>query len=264
MKKEPTLRPEEKVIHLHAECINFVGLRRKNNEDCLCINEYWLEPGDMNKNLVCSQDVQQAQALYGVFDGVGGDPHGELASCGAARYFAENWREIAEAVADRHELIEHFKRANDAICQMSGDSGTTAVVLLIAHGRAHVLNTGDSRAYLFRDSVLRPISTEHVFAGEPDAEEAAGRSHVITRYLGEESEAELYVPSIGEAIPLEHGDLFLLCSDGLSDMVSDIQIEAILQNGQDDKKRAEALVNKAMEAGGRDNTTVMLVRAQFA
>lgn len=262
MKKEPTVRPEQKTIRLHAECINYVGLKRKNNEDCLCINEYWLQPEDMNKNVVCSQDVTLSQALYGVFDGVGGDPHGECASCAAACYFSENRNDILRDVNDREALIERFKEANEKVCRGGNGSGTTAVVLLVTHGQAHILNAGDSGAYLFRDGVLRPIFTKHT-ADLPD-EAPAVRSHVITRYLGEVSEAQLYVPSIAEMIPLEHDDLFLLCSDGLTDMVNDIQIEAILQRNMDDRKKAETLVNRAMEGGGRDNTTVMLVRMQIA
>lgn len=258
MKKEPTVRPQNYPIRLRAACINYVGLCRRNNEDCMCINDYWVTPQEMNQNVVCSQDRRLTQAIYGVFDGVGGDSHGEMASCTAARFFAENSDRAISACRDREQMTEVFREANEQVCAQAMDSGTTAAVLMISRGTACVANVGDSGAYLYRDGKLESVFTVHT---EKTGNE---RSHVITRCLGEVSEAELYQPSLTSPIPLEHGDLFLLCSDGITDMLSSEQIADVLDGELTENEMAAELINRAMDAGGRDNATAMLIRVLFA
>ncbi len=257
MKKEPTVRPQDYLIRLHAEGINYVGLRRRNNEDCMCINDYWVAPHEMNQNVVCSQDRRLTQALYGVFDGVGGDSHGEMASCTAARFFAENSERAIKASRDQAKMTEIFREANDQVCAQAMESGTTAAVLMIYRGTACVANVGDSGVYLIRDGKLESVFTAH-------SENIKGeKSHVITRCLGEVSEAEIYHPSLTAPIPLEHGDLFLLCSDGVTDMLDYAQIAAVCTSRMEESQMAAELINLAMDAGGRDNATAMLVRVLF-
>ena len=257
MKKEPTVRPQDYPIRLHAECINYVGLRRRNNEDCMCINDYWVTPDEMNQNVVCSQERKLTQALYGVFDGVGGDSHGEMASCTAARFFAENIERIVKASRDQEKMTAIFREANEQVCEQAMGSGTTASVLMIHRGTACVANVGDSGVYLYRDGKLESVFTVHTENGKGE------KSHVITRCLGEVNEAQIYYPSLTAPIPLEHGDLFLLCSDGVTDMLDHAQIAAVCAMQTEESQMAAELINLAMEAGGRDNATAMLIRVLF-
>lgn len=255
MEQQRTLRPRQKILRLRAECINFVGLRRNNNEDSFCMNHYWLTPEQMNENVACSQEVKQLHGIYGVFDGVGGDPKGEKASCGAARFFSENSERVIRQCANATDMDDLFARANVAVRQESGGSATTAALLALANARAYAANAGDSSIFLFRRGLLETICKVH----HPDGQSSTG--HTITRYLGADCLEGRYHPHVATPIPLEHDDLFLLCSDGVTDMLSDARIcSALSREGLDDRARAELLIGQAMDAGGYDNATLMLVR----
>ena len=256
MERQATLRPQQKILRLCAECINYVGLQRKNNEDSFCMNDYWLAPEQMNENVACSQEVLQLTGVYGVFDGVGGDPMGEMASCGAARYFSENSERVIRQCVNAMDMDDLFAWANEAVRQEGGGSATTATLLVLANARAYAANAGDSSIFLFRRGVLETLSEVH----HPEDPSFAG-GHAITRYLGADCLEGRYHPHVAQPVPLEHDDLFLLCSDGVTDLLTDARIYSILSREDlDDRARAEHLIGQAMDAGGHDNATLMLVR----
>jgi protein phosphatase len=205
--------------------------------------------------------------LFAIADGMGGAQAGEVASRLAAAAFEEGASAVhgedgvATVVRDAKARI--FERAvqDPAVAGM----GTTATVAVVDESASSVTlaHVGDSRAYLFRDDALRQLTTDHSLVGELvrsgrlTEDEAAVHPHrsVITRALGTDADVEVDTLTLEVAV----GDLFLLCSDGLSAMLRDDEIVRVLRSaGGDPSSAAEALVAAANAAGGEDNVTVVL------
>ena len=136
--------------------------------------------------------------------------------------------------------------------------------LYIDEGRAVACNIGDSRIYMMRSGMLQQISKDHtivqqmVDSGAITKEEARThkRRHILSQNIGIFPDELIIEPHFAEPIELKEGDVFPLCSDGLTDMVSDDVIRTILANNED----AEGLVAAALENGGRDNVTVIVIK----
>ena len=243
-----TLRPEEAPLRVEALCASCKG-RRANNEDNFCVNERWIGPDEMASGVSYRQTRTLRQGVYAVFDGVGGDAQGELAAAAAARYFAESGEGIASGADDQETLREAFRKASNYVRDTVPGSCATAVVLCLNGAAACVAHAGDSRCYLLRDGCLECLTLDHV----PDTG-GEKRSHMILRYLGAE-EAELrYLPDCGEPLALEHGDRFLLCSDGVSDALDAMELRRLLAGGD-----PEEIINQALAKGAKDNLTALVV-----
>jgi PPM family protein phosphatase len=221
------------------------GRRRRQNEDAF----------------VCEPP------LFAVADGMGGAQAGELASRLAAAAIEEGGLAMQgeEGVAGvvrtaNARIFEHSVRDPNA-----AGMGTTATVALVDEDAetATLAHVGDSRAYRYRDGVLEQLTTDHSLVGELvrsgrlTEDEAAVHPHrsVITRALG--TEADVDVDTL--TVDLRAGDLVLLCSDGLSAMVSGDEIVRLIEVARSDPHdAAEALIAAANAAGGEDNVTVVL------
>ncbi len=231
------------------------GLMRQNNEDA-----FVLEPG---------------LGFCTVADGMGGAAAGELAS----GIFVQTAGEIfARRGAHGHadllpELIQQtFSQANTRILEHAASHpehrgmGTTAELLAFAEGGFVLGHLGDSRTYRLRDRVLRQLTADHSLVQEQLRQglitPAQARTHsmrnVILRAVGMGDELALDLIRG----PLLSGDLFLLCSDGLTDMVEDQAILAVLTQTDDLQVKAQRLVELAHMSGGRDNITVVLVEVR--
>jgi serine/threonine protein phosphatase PrpC len=235
------------------------GRKRSENEDSLRVD---LEPAH----------YPEQPALFVVCDGVGGAAAGKTASTIAVSGIIAAFRE-SSAGSIEARLVEAAERASAAIFDHSQQHPATqgmATTLVAAafDGRAcHVVNVGDSRAYRISGGRLERVTTDHTLvqeqlvSGAITAEQAASSPyrHIITRSLGRERSgigAQTY-----PAIPLCAGDRFVLCSDGLTDMVSEAEILSVA--GEHDPERAaRALVNLANSHGGRDNITVIVIRVE--
>jgi protein phosphatase len=201
--------------------------------------------------------------LYAVADGMGGHRGGEVASQLALETIADLFRK------GDIPLAEQVRRANRAVFDRSGTDravagmGTTLTAALVQGELAHLMHVGDSRAYLLRAGTLRQLTEDHtlvnrmVKAGEITAEEAEVHPHrnVITRSLGTEADVEVDEQDVG----LLEGDRLLLCSDGLTGMLSEGQIQAILEATPTAQEAADRLVVAANRAGGVDNITVVVL-----
>ena len=202
--------------------------------------------------------------LFAVADGMGGHAAGEVASEIAVNVLAER----APAHPDPEALGRAVEEANRAIIVAAHEGrgregmGTTMTAAMLEGERLIIAQVGDSRAYLLHQGKLQQLTRDHslmadmIEAGQLTPEEA--RTHpqrsVITRALG--SDVHLH-PDIYE-INVETGDRLLVCSDGLSGMVFDDQIESTLRRVQDPQRCASQLVNEAIAAGGHDNVTVIV------
>ena len=202
--------------------------------------------------------------LFAVADGMGGHAAGEVASEIAVRVLSE----LAPEHPDGEALGRAIEEANRAVIQAAREGrgrqgmGTTMTAAMLEGERLVIAQVGDSRAYLLHQGKLQQLTRDHslmadmIEAGQLTPEEA--RTHpqrsVITRALG--SDAHLH-PDIYE-INVETGDRLLICSDGLSGMIFDDQIENTLRRVQDPQRCASQRVNEAIAAGGHDNVTVIV------
>lgn len=202
--------------------------------------------------------------LFAVADGMGGHAAGEVASEIAVRVLSE----LAPEHPDGEALGRAIEEANRGVIQAAREGrgrqgmGTTMTAAMLEGERLVIAQVGDSRAYLLHQGKLQQLTRDHslmadmIEAGQLTPEEA--RTHpqrsVITRALG--SDAHLH-PDIYE-INVETGDRLLICSDGLSGMIFDDQIENTLRRVQDPQRCASQLVNEAIAAGGHDNVTVIV------
>ncbi|MGH9589127.1 MAG: Stp1/IreP family PP2C-type Ser/Thr phosphatase [Terracidiphilus sp.] len=211
------------------------------------------------------------QGIYVLCDGMGGAAAGEVASSTAVqetmRHFIE--REPGKPPVEAAENAVHA--ANQAVFSRSQRErklrgmGTTLVAIFVDEQRAWVFNIGDSRCYLLRNRRLQQVSRDHslvdeqVREGRMSAAEALHSPYrnVITRALGMHKNVE---PDVFE-VETEPGDLFLLCSDGLTRELDDFPIEGILRQESPLGELCSQLITAANRAGGHDNITCLLARA---
>lgn len=234
--------------------ITDTGRLRNSNQDCVFCEE---------------NEIGRFSNLFLVADGMGGHQAGDLASrlCINEIVTQISTMEARTPVSAFEMAIE---AANTKVYQKSLESiafsgmGTTLVGTMVEGNTAYIVNIGDSRLYILHET-LQQITVDHslveemVQSGEIQKEEM--RTHpnknIITRALGTDTHVR---PDYFE-VKVEEGDVILLCSDGLTNMVEDAAIEATIRECKDDMKLAgESLVQQANEAGGKDNISVILVR----
>ena len=234
----------------------------------LRVAEKW-QGSDVGRQRQGNEDSFFAEApLFVVADGMGGAQAGEVAS----ELAVEAFRAGLPAGSALEALVETIREANRRIVDLArGDAhlhgmGTTCTAAYVAEEEVVLAHVGDSRCYLLRDSELTRLTRDHSLVGElvargklteEEAEVHPQRS-VITRALG--AEAEVQVDT--ERIAGREGDVFVLCSDGLTGMVREPHIERILTEGASLEGAGRQLISAANAAGGRDNITVVLLRLE--
>jgi serine/threonine protein phosphatase PrpC len=207
--------------------------------------------------------------LYVVADGMGGAQAGEVASALAVEEFRGGL--IAQGTAEQR-LSERVQAANWRIYETAHRKlehegmGTTLTAVYLDESNLAVAHVGDSRAYIFRDSELVRLTHDHSLVEElirrgkltPEQAAAHPQRSIITRALGIEPEVEVDTWTY----PMRAGDVVLLCSDGLTSMISEPQIASVLAAEPDLERAGDRLITEANEAGGRDNITVVLFRLE--
>lgn len=211
--------------------------------------------------------------LYIVADGMGGHANGHIASKTASRVAGHKIVNdiylpllLDESSSPIQEVMtEAVQEANKAIYQIDpdGDGGTTLTIGLVLGNRLYIAHVGDSRIYLYSNDTLETVSTDHSLVqrlqevGQLTAEEATFYQyrHVLLRAVGQTEEVE--VDTYMRRLP-PSGRL-LLCSDGLPSMLADSKIEEILHQAKSVEETADELLQAALDAGGYDNITIVLV-----
>ena len=242
-----------------------VGCSRDHNED-----DFYLSEG--------------GEALCVVADGMGGHNSGEVASAMAIRAIVDYYRETipeddeayekpvnGEAVdLNQHRLKEALQKANQAVFEASESEeafdgmGTTIVSGYFAEEGVYLAHIGDSRAYRYRNGSLEQLTADHSLANEyvqmgvlaQEDVEFFAYKNVITRACGLADDVEVDV----QFNDFAQDDLFILCSDGLTDMVSDAEIQALIEEYSDLDVLCEELVAAANDNGGNDNITLILAQ----
>lgn len=230
----------------------------------------------MNEDRAWAVSGGPAHALAIVADGMGGHQAGDVASELAVEAFREATQAsvastlsgaeaellIRQAILQANEVVYGIASQNEQYHNM----GTTVVAALIQGEQGVIGHIGDSRAYQIRDDAMHQITEDHTLvnellrSGQITAEEAANhpRRNVLTRALGTEANVEVDLLKID----WRPGDVLLLCSDGLSNMVDDAGIlETIRMPDLDLDAKAARLVELALQAGGDDNITVVLLQS---
>jgi serine/threonine protein phosphatase PrpC len=252
------------MLRIRSCGLSDVGLTRVHNEDYF--------------------EIDPNHRLYVVADGMGGHSYGEVAAqlaVQAIHRFVEKsldrdttWPMKLDDRLSRHSNLLKMAIQNahaDVLRAISKDGslhgmGSTVVGILLAGSTATVAHVGDSRAYRLRNGKFEQLTQDHtwvheqVVAGLLSKEQA--RSHplknVVTRALGGESEIVIDV----RELQVQEGDLYLLCSDGLTGMLSDAEIRERLSSGRALQEICRSLVNEANNRGGLDNVTVVLLRVE--
>lgn len=236
-----------------------IGKIRNNNEDNFWCCGDSLEAQNQGMSHIRSGYMKQSEyPLLAVFDGMGGESCGKMAAFLAAEACGEHFKTAKDGIRNDPEefLNEICESMNQAICDYGrtnkiNSMGTTAALLAFAEDAVYSCNLGDSRIYKSDREKFYQISQDHVL----------GRSLFgkapLTQYLGMEEENLQLEPSISRQ-EIKIGDRFLLCSDGITDMLSDGEIADILSRDIPVAKTVEILVDRALKKGGRDNITVVL------
>jgi len=234
-----------------------IGKVRELNEDCFGIVGF----------VAPSEDV----GLAIVADGMGGHKAGEVASDETVRIVSEEFApHLNNNLAAKNIsvlLAAAVQTANSAVQKMASENperagmGTTVVAAYVRGGTAYIANVGDSRAYVISNGEISQISIDHSLVEDLIADGLIARSearehprkHVITRAIG--SEPDILVDIF--EYKCNAGDVLLLCTDGLTEMIDDNEILKIVNASDDVKSAVESLVSKANENGGTDNITVV-------
>ena len=236
-----------------------IGKIRNNNEDNFWCCGDSLEAQNQGMSHIRSGYMKQSEyPLLAVFDGMGGESCGEMAAFLAAEACGEHFKTAKDGIRNDPEefLNEICESMNQAICDNGrtnkiNSMGTTAALLAFAEDAVYSCNLGDSRIYKSDREKFYQISQDHVL----------GRSLFgkapLTQYLGMEEENLQLEPSISRQ-EIKIGDRFLLCSDGITDMLSDGEIADILSREAPVEETAGILLERALKKGGRDNITLVL------
>jgi protein phosphatase len=235
-------------LELQPFGVTHAGKVRQNNEDALLVGE------------------GEDETLFVVADGIGGFEAGEVASSLAVDVLKDLQPDepFKAAIGEANRRIVAAGRGDEKLSGM----GTTVVAIRFGGTQrdpvAEVAHVGDSRAYLMRGGDMNPITEDHslvaelVRSGDLTRDQAAEhpQKNLITRALGANEEVDVDTA----VLPIEAGDRILLCSDGLSDMVSEAGISEILAESPEDPERvARGLLSAALDAGGNDNITIVVV-----
>jgi PPM family protein phosphatase len=223
---------------------------------------------DAGRQRLANEDAYLARSpVYAVADGMGGAQAGEVAAQIAAESFETH---LGESGPAEERLSRVATEANRQIYELAhtdashSGMGTTLTGALVSDDEVTIVHVGDSRAYLFRDGELRQLTRDHSLVEElrrrgrltsEEAQEHPQRS-IITRALGPDVEVDVDLHSH----QARSGDVFLICSDGLTTMVREARVRQILLESGSLDAAAGALVDEANRRGGRDNITVVMFR----
>ena len=242
------------MLHVEFAYLTHPGLYRKTNQDNLiCMEAYLPEAHGRTDGPVTGRAEVTTHALFGVFDGMGGEEHGEAASFIAAR------AAVNGEIRDMAGLAAFCGEANREICAYARknrirSSGTTASLLLFDGQGAGSCHIGDSRIYRLGSRGITQLTKDDVWPS------ASGRKNMLLQCLGI-PEDEMRIRPHLDYYSIRSETAFLICTDGLTNMVADERIAAAISDGRDLKRQAQTLLDQALQAGGRDNITLLLIRA---
>lgn len=246
---------------LHITASSRVGLVRTNNEDMLLIGDLLLRNGKMSKHADTAETDRYVIALA---DGMGGHAGGEVASADTLANLKFFYNDLPKGLvpSEFNEAMSEWLRSINNVLESKGidnyayqGMGTTLVALAYYEKRFFWINCGDSRLYRLHEGKLEQLTTDHSYSNLIGSKEK--NSPMITNCIGAGCKTSFLdlVECTDKVLP---GDTFMLCSDGLTDLVDDEEIERLLKGEFD----ANALCQAAEDEGGRDNVSVIVARVE--
>ena len=248
------------MMNLYVTAASRVGCVRKNNEDMVLVGSSFIRNDNINSKI---ELTSEKRIIFAVADGMGGHNSGEVASSDALhnlRFFFSDLPagltagEFNEMMLVWLESINHILDSKGRVDERFKGMGTTLVGFAYYGGHFYSLNCGDSRLYRLRNGSLKQLTTDHSLNNMLGSSK---HSSIITNCIGGGNNHS-YMDIVKMTDDVQYSDVYLLCSDGLSDMLDDQQIEVLLKSGGD----ADALCQAAIEAGGFDNVSACVIEVK--
>lgn len=236
-------------------CVSHIGKCRSTNQDNFICNGKYMDLNGEPIIFPVSGTISNFPTLFGVFDGMGGEERGEVASLIASRCASE----VSISKKPLESLLNYCRDTNEKICAYAAENsisamGTTAALLAFADSEIALCNIGDSKIFRLADNKLEQISVDHY------AVTAFGLKPPLSQNLGIPPSEMIIEPYLARG-RYNDGDVYLLCSDGLTDMVSAEDITQIILKNEFNEI-IDNLLNAALENGGKDNVTIMLCKVR--
>ena len=245
------------MVVLDVSAASRIGCVRSQNEDMILVDNQFIREDSCRTQFVLGRDDRLMMA---VADGMGGHNRGDIASNDTLRNLQYFFYDIPsclsvgdfnEAIVGWLESINNYIASKGRADEQFKGMGTTLVGLAFYEEEFYSLNCGDSRLYLFRNGELKQLTTDHSLSNLLGSEK---RTSVITNCIGGGCSSS-YIDIVRLTPEIVSGDMFILCSDGLTDMLSDDKIARLMANGAD----ANAMCEAAIEAGGFDNVSCSVI-----
>ncbi|MCX7745697.1 MAG: protein phosphatase 2C domain-containing protein [Clostridia bacterium] len=265
-----------KLTTIDASAVTNKGLVRTNNEDNFYMNGLFMEEYERDSHREHSVNHTSNNFLFALCDGMGGENQGEKAALIAVTELKKFHSRILQSPGFEEKLSQlniYVKETNDLIYNTPSSGfinkmGTTFACLLISEGQAAALHLGDSRVYHLRGNTLQQLTTDHTEAerlirlGILTREQASHHKsrNRLSRHFGVSPEEGIMEADISHYIHIDPGDVFLICTDGLTSMVCDDKIRDILSKKTNSLEISHNLVNEALKNGGLDNVTAITIR----
>ena len=246
-----------------------VGNIRTNNEDNLYCNGIIMTAFERERPFFF-EGVTESPAIFAVCDGMGGEDCGEVASLMAVEGLKEHSRKILRSLPDAgKEVNSYVKAVNDKLLDMMRSqgirTGATLVLAIAGSSSFRIYNLGDSRGFRVENGRLLRVTDDHTVAEEKmrrglisaaQAEKSRER-HILTRYFGDNDEYGV-MPDVSEEYSFDTHTGGMLCSDGLTDMLTFPEISRIMSAAKNPSEAVNMLVKSALEKGGKDNVTCIV------
>lgn len=245
---------------LEYACISNTGKCRSNNQDnFFCVDTFLYSDNNGTKEIIHDTIDVNTRRAFCVFDGMGGEYNGEMASYLASKRASDYFTSDKSFRNTINDLLAFCNTANNDICKYAKDNsipsmGTTGAILLFDKNGINLCNIGDSKIYRFSKGGLEQLSEDHLGIA------AYGLKPPLSQNLGI-PEDELIIEPYTASGCYNVGDKYLICSDGLTDMVANDVIADILKS-ESTAKAAKALVDEALNNGGKDNITLIVIEIQ--
>jgi serine/threonine protein phosphatase PrpC len=264
------------MLKIDASVVTNKGNIRSKNEDNFYLNGLYMKKNDNTNFCSYSLSNTEQQVVFAVCDGMGGEELGEEASFLAVQALHEFHKsDFTESlnIDDLQGLMDSYvKKANTLIFEqalaLGKRMGTTLASLVFCQDKVSALNIGDSRVYLLRNSNLTKLTTDHTEAErlirlgliDRDSPRFQKSKNILTRYLGVNPVNGIMEADYSEEFKVSKGDVFLLCSDGLSNPLSDEDLKYWLSSSNNSAAICKNLIDMAISKDGTDNVTALVVK----
>ncbi len=252
------------VFTLYASCGSFVGNGRNNNEDNFYFKKKHLPiPNKGLRSPLKCKEVTDEPVIFAVFDGMGGECKGEEASCIASEVFSEEFKKLEElALSGKEFMYEACEKANVAVNELRANKqlssvGTTVAAIYFSQDEVVACNMGDSKIFLIRDKKMIQISEDHT---DEKIMVAMGikKKPVLLQYIGVPDTEMAIEPYISKG-DIQSEDVFVLCSDGVTDVLDINDIYDIICNNSVDEA-VRCILAEVNKKDGSDNSTVIVIK----